>query len=288
MNVDRFRVRRGDRAALARHRPDERGPFASKDAVHDRLKQGIERLERRQELLYAQQEYSLLLIFQGLDAAGKDSAIKHVMSGVNPLGTEVHAFKAPSAEERAHDFLWRDVRALPARGRIGLFNRSYYEEVLVVRVHPDVLAAQHLPAGLVTRHIWQERFDDINAFERHLWRSGTVIRKFFLYISRAEQRRRLLARLDDPAKNWKFSPADVVEREKWRAYLRAYRDAIAATSTTHAPWYVIPADHKWFAHVLIAEIIVQTLDGLDLSFPTLSAAQRNALREARHRLESGT
>ena len=208
-----------------------------------------------------------------MDASGKDSAITHVMSGVNPLGTEVHAFKQPSSEELAHDFLWRAAKVLPARGRIGLFNRSYYEDVIVVRVHPDLLRTQKLPAERITPGIWEERLEDINAFERHLWRNGTTVRKFFLHVSRAEQRRRLLERLDDPAKNWKFSAGDLPERRKWKAYHAAYEKALAATSTRHAPWYVIPADHKWFAHALIADIIVDALDGLDLSFPKLTAGR---------------
>jgi PPK2 family polyphosphate:nucleotide phosphotransferase len=219
-----------------------------------------------------------------MDASGKDGTIKHVMSGVNPLGTDVHSFKQPSSEELSHDYLWRTGKALPARGRIGIFNRSYYEEVLVVRVHPELLAKQRLPEGRVTPRIWKERFEDIRALERHLWRSGTTIRKFFLNVSRSEQQRRLAERLDDPAKNWKFSPSDLDERGKWNAYMDAYRQAMAATSVNHAPWYVIPADHKWFARVLIAEIIVRTLDGLDLSFPRLSKSQKRDLAAARRRL----
>jgi len=206
------------------------------------------------------------------------------MSGVNPQGTDVHSFKQPSAEELDHDYLWRATQALPSRGRIGIFNRSYYEEVLVVRVHPEVLAAQKLPAERVGRDIWKHRFEDINGFERHLWRNGTIIRKFFLHVSRREQRNRLLARLDDPAKNWKFSSGDLVEREKWRAYQAAYADAIAATSQPHAPWYVVPADYKWFSAVVVADAIVEALDELDLSFPKPTPMQRRELRAARRRL----
>jgi PPK2 family polyphosphate:nucleotide phosphotransferase len=219
-----------------------------------------------------------------MDGAGKDHVIKHVMSGVNPEGTDVHAFKKPSAEELDHDYLWRAVKALPARGRIGIFNRSYYEEVLVVRVHPEVLAAEKLPR--IGPHVWKHRFEDINAFERHLWRSGTVIRKFYLHVSRAEQARRMLERLDDPAKNWKFSAGDLVERDKWPAYRAAFTDAIAATSTPHAPWYVIPADHKWFAQVVVADVIVDALEELKLSYPKLGAADRRTLQQMRRRLAS--
>jgi PPK2 family polyphosphate:nucleotide phosphotransferase len=284
MRVGRFRVRHGDRSALKRHRPDDKGHFESKDAALQHLKKGIERLEARQQLLYAQTEYALLLIFQGMDASGKDSAITHVMSGINPQGTEVHSFGPPSTEELSHDYLWRAVKALPRRGRIGIFNRSYYEEVLVVRVHPELVASERLPASCVTPRVWRERFEDISAFERYLWRNGTIIRKFFLYVSRSEQRKRLLERLDDPAKNWKFSTADLQERARWPAYMSAYRDALAATSHANAPWYVIPSDHKWFAHVLIADIIVKALDDADLSFPKLTPKQRQELLQARRRL----
>ena len=284
MNIDRFRVRPGDHSALKRERPDHTGPFSDRTFARKHLEKGVERLEALQERLYAQGEHALLLIFQGMDASGKDSAIKHVMSGVNPQGTDVHAFKQPSSEELAHDFLWRVVKALPARGRIGIFNRSHYEEVIVVRVHPEWLGAQRLPADRVTPQIWNERLEDINAFERHLWRSGMTIRKFFLHVSRAEQRRRMLERIDDPAKNWKFSEGDVAERRLWRTYHAAYEKALAATSPKHAPWYVIPADHKWFAHALIADIIVKALEELDLTFPKLSAAERRHLARARRAL----
>ncbi len=284
MNIDRFRVRKGDRAVLKKHRPDDTAHLGSKEAALERLQKDIKRLRARQELLYAQDRYALLLVFQGIDAAGKDSAIKRVMSGLSPQATDVHAFKVPSTEELDHDYLWRVHRALPARGRIGIFNRSHYEEVLAVRVHPHLLAAERSPADRVTDRIWQERFEDINAFERHLFRNGTIIRKFFLYVSRAEQRRRLLDRLDDPTKNWKFSAADVMERAKWKAYMSAYTEALAATSRATLPWYVIPADHKWFAHALIAEIILKTLEDLDLAFPKLTSRQRRELRRARRRL----
>jgi PPK2 family polyphosphate:nucleotide phosphotransferase len=284
MNVDRFRVRPGDRRALDRVAVNDTGKFTDKDDALEHLQKGVSRLEERQELLYAQGEYSLLVILQGLDAAGKDSIIKHVMSGVNPLGTDVHAFKQPSSEELSHDFLWRASKVLPSRGRIGIFNRSYYEDVIVVRVHPDLLTAGHQPIDRISRLVWQERFEDINAFEKHLWRSGTIVRKFFLHISRAEQRRRLLERLDDPAKNWKFQSGDLIERARWDKYHDAYREALAATSTAHSPWYCVPADHKWFARVVVADALVQTLDSLDLSTPKLSKAQKQDLARARRRL----
>ena len=286
MDIDRFRVRHGDRKALLRHEPDEVGPFDGKDDAAAHLKKGLERLAERQALLYAQDRYAVLLIFQGMDAAGKDHAIKHVMSGINPQGTEVHSFKRPSDEELQHDFLWRAAKVLPGRGRIGMFNRSYYEEVAVVRVHPKYLDAEKLPPPLVTKKIWEERFEDINAFEQHLWRNGTVVRKFHLHVSRGEQKKRLLERLDDRTKNWKFAESDVIERREWRAYQRAFADAIAATSHRHAPWYVVPADHKWFAQVLVADVIVQTLDELDLSYPRLTASQRRELARARRMLRS--
>ena len=285
MNLDRFRVRHDDRKALARHETDDTGPFKDKDAADAHLHKGLKRLAERQARLYAQDRYAMLLIFQGMDAAGKDHVIRHVMSGVSPQGTEVHSFKQPSAEELDHDYLWRAVKALPERGRVGIFNRSYYEEVLVVRVHPKFLDAQKLPPPLVTKRIWDERYEDINAFERHLTRNGTVIRKFFLHVSRGEQKRRLLERLDDPAKNWKFSESDVLERGDWNQYQRAFSDAIAATSHRHAPWYVVPADHKWFAQALVADVVVQALDDLDLSFPKLSASERRSLARARRKLE---
>jgi PPK2 family polyphosphate:nucleotide phosphotransferase len=285
VDFDRFRARHGDRKALKRHAPDEHDPFKDRNAAQAHLEKGLKRLAEREQLLYAHDRYALLLIFQGMDAAGKDHMIRHVMSGVNPQGTEVHSFKQPSAEELDHDYLWRAIKALPPRGHIGIFNRSYYEEVAVVRVHPKLLDAAKLPPALVTKHIWNERFEDINAFERYLSRNGTVIRKFHLHISRGEQRRRLLERLDDPAKNWKFSESDVLERRDWRKYQDGFAEAIAATSHRHAPWYVVPADHKWFAQAVIADVIVQTLDDLDLSFPKLKPSERRALARARRTLK---
>ena len=287
MRIDRVRVRPGDRTALHRHDPDDTGPFHDKETALAHLQKGLARLYGLQELLYARDRYALLLIFQGMDAAGKDSAIRHVMAGVSPEGTDVHAFKQPSAEELDHDYLWRAVKVLPARGRIGIFNRSYYEEVLVVRIHRALIEAQKLPPSRITPRIWKERFEDINALERHLWRNGTIVRKFYLHVSKREQERRLLERLDNPAKNWKFSTADLVERAQWKAYRDAYADALAATSHDHAPWYVIPADHKWFVQALVADIIVDALERLDLSLPKPDAKRRLELAEARRQLTRG-
>ena len=287
MRIDRYRVRTGDRKVLQRHSPGDTGPFDGKEQAQTHLQKGLARLYALQEKLYAQGQWALLLIFQGMDAAGKDSVIRHVMAGVSPQGTDVHSFKQPSTEELDHDFLWRAVKALPARGRIGIFNRSYYEEVLVVRVHPNILKAQKLPSSLVTRRIWDERFDDINAFERHLARNGTVVRKFYLHLSRREQERRLLERLDDPTKNWKFSTQDLAERAQWRAYRDAFAETLAATSHQHAPWYVIPADHKWFVRALVADIIVDALEGLNLAFPEVDAQHRRELARARRDLLRG-
>ncbi len=284
VNADRFLVKPGSRVRLRRLDPADTRPFDAKEQVDGRLAKDLTRLFRLQELFYAEQRWSLLLVFQAMDAAGKDSVIKHVMSGLNPQGTAVASFKAPSARELAHDFLWRVNNELPERGSIGVFNRSHYEEVLVVRVHPELLGRQHLPAELVTKKIWEQRYEDINGFERHLARSGTIIRKFFLHVSKNEQRRRFLERLDDPAKNWKFSIADEHERERWGDYMEAYEEMLGATSTKCAPWYVIPADQKWFTHLAVARIIVETLEGLRLAFPEPDAAQVRALRLARRHL----
>ena len=237
-----------------------------------------------QDKLYAQDRWSLLLIFQAMDAAGKDGTIKHVMSGVNPQGVQVYSFKAPSPEELDHDYLWRCMRGLPERGRIGIFNRSYYEEVLVARVHPEILERQKLPPQLVTKHIWDERYEDIRNFERYLARNGVVIRKFFLHVSKGEQKRRFLARLDEPEKNWKFSASDVAERGYWKDYQRAYEDAIRETATEEAPWYVVPADHKWFTRLVVAAAIVDALAGLGLHYPKVTPEQRRALAAARREL----
>jgi PPK2 family polyphosphate:nucleotide phosphotransferase len=255
-----------------------------KEDAEELLRTGIERLQVLQEKLYAQDRWAVLLVFQAMDAAGKDSTIKHVMSGVNPQGCHVHAFKAPSGEELDHDYLWRVVRQLPERGQIGIFNRSHYEEVLVVRVHPELLAAEKLPPGSATKHLWEDRYRDIHAFERYLVRNGTIVRKFFLHVSKAEQKRRFLERIERPEKRWKFSLRDVQERRYWKDYMRAYEDAIRATATKRAPWYVVPADHKWFTRLVVAGAVIDALERLDLGFPTLDAAHRRELATARRLL----
>jgi PPK2 family polyphosphate:nucleotide phosphotransferase len=280
----RFRVQAGDRKPLDRVRTDFTGGLDDKEHARKHLDGRLQRLEALQDKLYGQRRHALLVILQGMDTAGKDSTITHVFRGFNPAGLAVHSFKQPSSEELGHDFLWRACCVLPARGQIAVFNRSYYEEVLVVRVHPELLENECLPTERVGSKIWNERFEDINAFERHLRRSGTGVLKFFLNVSRKEQEKRLLARIEDPSKNWKFSPGDLPERAKWNAYMAAYADALAATSTNHAPWYVIPADHKWFAHVAIAEILYNTLSDFDLRFPALSPVQQRELAQARQQL----
>jgi PPK2 family polyphosphate:nucleotide phosphotransferase len=242
-------------------------------------------VSQMQELLFAQDRWALLLIFQGMDAAGKDGAIKHVMSGVNPQGCDVHAFKQPTHEELDHDFLWRCQKVLPERGKIGIFNRSYCEEVLVVRIHPQLLDAQRLPKSLVTKHIWEERFKDINHFERYITHNGVVIRKFFLHVSKEEQRRRLLSRLDDPEKNWKLQLSDVQERGYWRDYMEAYEEAIQNTAEKYAPWYVVPADNKWYARLVVASAIVEALHKLDLQYPEADKSKKKELDEIRTHLE---
>jgi PPK2 family polyphosphate:nucleotide phosphotransferase len=287
MAEDRFRVRPDKKFRLEDHDPGFTGRFESKEDGKRHLEKGLEKLRDLQEKLYAQDQWAVLLIFQAMDAAGKDSVIEHVMSGVNPQGCQVYSFKAPSAEELDHDFLWRTTRCLPERGRIGVFNRSYYEEVLVVRVHPPILAKQKLPRSLVTDRIWKERYEDIGGFERYLSRNGTVIRKFFLNVSKEEQRQRFLARLDEPEKNWKFAAADVEERGHWDEYMKAYEKMIEATTSEEAPWHVIPADHKWFTRLAVADVIVETLEGLSLDFPEVSEAQRQELQKARALLEGG-
>jgi PPK2 family polyphosphate:nucleotide phosphotransferase len=273
----RFRVDRPDKFRLATVDPADCAGFdMEKDQAKAMLGDGIKRLSDLQERLYAQDRWAVLAIFQAMDAAGKDGAIKHVMSGINPQGVQVTSFKAPSAQELDQDFMWRCVVHLPERGRIGIFNRSYYEEVLVVRVHRELLERQKLPRELVTKRIWQERFDDIAAFERYLARNGTAILKFFLHISKEEQRRRFLDRLDDPGKRWKFSMGDVAERKLWNRYMEAYEDMIRHTSTPEAPWYVIPADDKWFARLMVGAAVIGTMEKLDLQFPKVEGA---ALRE---------
>jgi PPK2 family polyphosphate:nucleotide phosphotransferase len=268
---------------LRSHKTGEKGGL-DKDKATRIIEANRERLNDFQEKLYAQDRWSLLLIFQGMDAAGKDSAIKSVFEGVNPQGCEVWSFKQPSTRELDHDFMWRSMIALPERGRIGIFNRSYYEECLVVRVHPEILAKQKIPQRLVTKDIWKERFEDISAMERYLTRNGTVILKFFLNVSKEEQRERFLERLEEPAKNWKFSMADIGERKLWAKYQAAYQDMIHHTASKQAPWIVVPADHKWFARVVIGSSIVTALDKLDLQFPKVDKADRSEFKQVREAL----
>ena len=280
-----YRVTNGDKFRLKDVDPGYTLGVPSRGQAQQLLAGGVKRLSELQEKLYAQDRWALLLIFQAMDAAGKDSTIEHVMSGVNPQGCQVFSFKAPSAEDLDHDFMWRTSRSLPERGRIGIFNRSYYEETLVVRVHPDILDRQRLPRELVTKRIWKERFEDICAFERYATRNGIAIRKFFLHVSREEQRRRFLRRLEEPAKNWKFSLADAQERKHWRHYMRAYEDMVRNTSSPDAPWYVVPADNKWFTRLVVAAAIVDALEDMKLAFPKVDRARRKELAAARSALE---
>jgi PPK2 family polyphosphate:nucleotide phosphotransferase len=278
-----FRFDGSGKFHLKSHKTNERGGL-DKDKAAAILEENRRRLVDFQEKLYAQDRWSLLLIFQGMDAAGKDSAIKSVFEGVNPQGCEVTSFKQPSAKDLDHDFMWRSMIALPERGRIGIFNRSYYEECLVTRVHPEILAKEKIPPRLVTRNIWRERFEDICAVERYLSRNGTVILKFFLNLSKEEQRERFLDRLEEPSKNWKFSMSDITERALWPRFQAVYQDIVRHTSTAGAPWYVVPADHKWFARVVIGSTIVATLDKLDLQFPKVDKADRSEFRKVREAL----
>jgi PPK2 family polyphosphate:nucleotide phosphotransferase len=286
--LKRYRVQEGKHFQLKDYDPADTHGLKSelKPMAREMLAHGVEELSRLQDILAAQDRWGLLLIFQALDAAGKDGTIKHVMSGVNPQGVQVVSFKAPSNEELDHDFLWRTMKRVPERGDIGIFNRSYYEEVLVVRVHSELLEKQKLPRPLVTRHVWQERFEDINAFERHLTRNGIAIRKFFLHVSREEQKRRFLERLDKPEKNWKFSIADLKEREHWDDYQEAYEDMIRHTASEHAPWYVVPADNKWFTRLVVAAVVVDALESLNLKYPKVEGAQKALLEAARKQLTS--
>jgi len=282
-----FRVGHGKSFRLKDFDPAETHGFdpSEKAKWEDLLQRQIALTAELQEKLYAQDQWGLLLIFQAMDAAGKDGVIKHVMSGVNPQGCQVYSFKQPSHEELNHDFLWRTSRRLPERGHIGIFNRSYYEEVLVVRVHQEFLAKQHLPPRLVGKRIWKERFEDIRNLESYLARNGIVIRKFFLNVSKEEQRQRFLARLEEPEKNWKFSDDDAREREYWNDYMKAYEDMIAHTATAEAPWHVVPADHKWFMHLAVSAVIIETLEDLKLAFPTVDKERRKELDSARERLK---
>jgi PPK2 family polyphosphate:nucleotide phosphotransferase len=276
-----YRVEHGKKFRLKDHDPADTAKLHSDERGGELLAKGIARMAELQDKLYAQDRWGLLLIFQAMDAAGKDGVVKHVMSGLNPQGCQVYSFKAPSAEELDHDYLWRTVKCLPERGRIGIFNRSYYEEVLIVRVHPEILANERTPAPLVTKNIWQERFQDICSFERYLSRNGFVIRKFFLNVSKKEQKKRFLDRLQQPEKNWKFSTGDLHERERWNDYMNAYEEMIANTATRNAPWFVIPADNKWFTRLAVAATIVDTLDGLKLSYPKVDVQKRKELEAAR-------
>lgn len=283
--VERFRVTDGDGFRLKHFDPaDTCGLALDKDSAKVLLLAGVQRLHELQERLYAEKRWSLLMVLQAMDTAGKDSTIEHVMSGINPQGCRVTSFKAPSELELSHNFLWRATCALPGRGEIGIFNRSYYEEVLVVRVHPELLKKQGLAPKLVGKDFWQERFESIREFERHLARSGTVILKFFLHLSKAEQRRRLLERIDQPDKNWKFNPADVAERHHWDAYQDSYQDAIAHTASKEAPWHVVPADNKWFSRLMVAATMVDCLEKLKSEFPKVDEEARAEMARAREEL----
>jgi PPK2 family polyphosphate:nucleotide phosphotransferase len=278
-----FRVGEATRVRLKEHPTNATPGFRSKAGAEDALAAGLERLRELQRLLYAQRQWAVLIVFQAMDAGGKDSTIGHVMSGLNPQGCVVHSFKEPTSEELDHDFLWRVGIRLPGRGMIGVFNRSYYEEVLVPRVHPEVLQAERLPS--ISPRIWEERFSDIRGLERHLFRNGTLVLKFFLHVSKAAQRTRFLSRLREPEKHWKFSPLDVRERARWADYVAAYEDLLSKTSTPEAPWYVVPADHKWFTRLAVTEIIVQRLEELKLHYPKLDRKREAELRAARKTLE---
>lgn len=281
-----YRVKEGKKFRLKDIDPGDTAEFKSDDKTRakEALQNGVKALAELQDVLYAQDRWSMLLIFQAMDAAGKDGTIKHVMSGVNPQGCQVYSFKGPSSEDLDHDYLWRCFKYLPERGRIGIFNRSYYEETLVVRVHPEFLAAQKLPKECVTKNIWEERFQDIRAFERYLHRNGTVVLKFFLHVSKDEQRRRFLSRLDLPEKNWKFSANDAKERGFWDDYMEAYEDTIRETATENSPWYVVPANNKWFTRVIVAAAVIDSLASLNLHYPKVNAAKRKELAEAKNAL----
>jgi PPK2 family polyphosphate:nucleotide phosphotransferase len=281
---DPYRVDHGKQFRLKDFDPAETGKFRSSEHAQQLLDTSIAEMRQLQDKLYAQNRWAVLIILQAMDAAGKDSVIKHVMSGVNPQGCQVYSFKQPSVEELNHDYLWRAHLRVPERGHIGIFNRSYYEEALVVRVHPDILKNERLPDELLGKKIWRDRFEDIVNFERYLARNGIAVRKFFLNVSKKEQKRRFMARLDTPDKNWKFSDADVCEREFWDDYMTAFEETIAATSKRHSPWYVVPADNKWYTRLVVAAAIVDTLQGLNLSYPEVNAERRKQLAAARREL----
>lgn len=286
MKTSHYRVSSDKGIKLKDLSTSEQGEFKDKDAAKEKLEKDIARMAELQDIFYAADSYSLLIIFQAMDAAGKDGAIKHVMSGLNPQGCQVAAFKSPSSNELDHDYLWRCNMRLPERGRIGIFNRSYYEEVLVVKVHPEFLHAQKLPEALTTDKIWKRRHEEINNYEKYLAHNGTKILKFFLHVSKDEQKRRFMERIENPAKNWKLSPSDVKERGYWNEYQAAYEDMLNSTSTEHAPWYVIPADKKWYSRVVISQIIVEAMESLDLKYPVLNEKQQEALQESRKLLEA--
>ncbi|MGB0061782.1 polyphosphate kinase 2 family protein [Candidatus Binatus sp.] len=280
-----YRVDHGRKFRLKDFDPADTSGVKSKKHAEKELPRGLERMVELQDMLYAQDRWAILIILQAIDAAGKDGVISHVMSGVNPQGCQVFSFKQPSAEELDHDFMWRSTKCIPERGRIGIFNRSYYEEVLVVRVHKEMLERERMPPSLVTKNIWNERFADINAYEHYLSRNGIVIRKFFLNLSKEEQKKRFLKRLDQPAKNWKFSTADITERERWSDYMTAYEEMIQHTAAPHAPWYVVPADNKWYTRLVVSAAIIDALEQLNLHYPVVDAAKRKELKAARIALE---
>lgn len=287
MDIEKFRVKGGTSLKLAHHSPSFTGDYTDKDDAVKDLQDNVDRLKELQDVLYAQDIYSLLIVFQAMDAAGKDGAIKHVMSGVNPQGCQVVSFKQPSDEELSHDYLWRCAKNLPERGRIGIFNRSHYEEVLVVRVHPQILQGQHLPDAIANDpKIWENRFRQIRDFEDHLFENGTKIIKFFLNVSKDEQKKRFLKRIEEKEKNWKFSMGDVKERAHWDEYMTAYEEALGSTSTERSPWYIIPADKKWFTRLAVSEVIVKTLESMDLHYPAVTGEHKSELEEAKKLLES--
>jgi PPK2 family polyphosphate:nucleotide phosphotransferase len=284
MDASAFQVEPGKKAGLHKRDTADTHGYRNKAEARAKLERDIARMQELQDMFYATNTYSLLIVFQALDAAGKDGAIKHVMSGVNPQGCKVVAFKAPGPLALEHDYLWRCIAPLPERGRIGIYNRSYYEEVLVTRVHPEILDRQKLPPEALKGNIWKRRYEEINAFEKYLYANGTKVLKFFLHVSKDEQKRRFLDRIDRPEKNWKLSPNDVKERAHWDDYMKAYEDMLTHTSTEHAPWHIIPADHKWFSRIAIADIVVSTLKKLKLHYPTVSEDQKQQLEEAKQML----
>ncbi|MGG6270867.1 polyphosphate kinase 2 family protein [Leptolyngbya sp. AN03gr2] len=286
MKHDHFIVPPNQKIKLKDYDPAYTNGLKDKIAAQEKLQEGVQKLAKYQDILYAHDSYSLLILFQAMDAAGKDSTIKHVMSGVNPQGCQVFSFKSPSSEDLDHDYLWRSHKALPERGRIGIFNRSYYEEVLVVRVHPELLAKQKLPSETHGKDIWKKRFKQINDFEEYLSDNGTMILKFFLNVSKEQQKKRFLDRIDQPDKNWKFSASDAKERQHWEEYMDAYEDMFSNTSTEHAPWYIIPADHKWFTRLVVSDIIVSKLKSMNLAYPEVSEQHRLELLEVKKMLES--